>query len=84
VNRPLVILLQQQGTDEPDHGAFVGEDADDIGAAFDFAVETLERIGGMDFRPVLAGEVHIGEDVGFGLVEQAGEFWLSNRFQLWL
>ena len=54
--RPFVILCQQQGTEEPDHGAFVGEDANDIGAAFDFAVETLERVGGVDFRPVLAGK----------------------------
>ena len=31
----------------------VGEDADDLGAALDLAVEPLQRIGGMDLRPVI-------------------------------
>ena len=47
------------GANEPDDGIVVGEDADDIGAALDLAVEPLERVCGVDFRPVRAGEVHI-------------------------
>ena len=70
---PPIILLQQQGADEPDDGVVVGKDTDDIGAAFDLAIEPFERVGGVDFRPVLAGNIHVGEHVGFGLVEQSCE-----------
>ena len=38
---PFVVLLGQDGADEPDNGASVGEDADDVGAAADLAVEAL-------------------------------------------
>ncbi len=31
-----VILLQEDGADEPDDGRVIGEAADDFGAAFDF------------------------------------------------
>jgi hypothetical protein len=33
LSEPLIILLEQDGADEPDDGFFVREDADDIGAA---------------------------------------------------
>jgi hypothetical protein len=42
---PFVILFQQNGTDQPDDGRFVGEDADDVGAPLDLAVQSFERIG---------------------------------------
>ncbi len=43
-------------------------------APLDFAVQSLQRIGGVDLGAVLRGEVHVGEHVGLGLVQQAGEF----------
>ena len=42
---PFIVLLEEEGADEPDHGGFVREDADDIGAAFDLAIEPFERVG---------------------------------------
>jgi len=39
------VLLEQEGADEPDHGVVVGEDADDIGAAFDLAIEPIVTPG---------------------------------------
>ena len=41
---PFVILLDQDGSDETDDGFLVGEDADDVGAAFDLAVEALDGL----------------------------------------
>ena len=38
---PFVVLLGQDGADEPDDRAAVGEDPDDVGAAADLAVEAL-------------------------------------------
>jgi hypothetical protein len=43
LNGPLVVLFEQDGTDEPGDGRFVGEDADDLGPALDLAVEALQR-----------------------------------------
>ena len=46
---PFVVLLEQDGADEADDGLFVREDADDVGAALDLAVEALERVRAVDF-----------------------------------
>ena len=40
---------------------------------FDLAVEAFDRIGGMQLGPMLSEERHVGEHVGFGLVEEAGK-----------
>ena len=40
---PLVVLLGEHGADGPDQGVAVGEDADDVGAAADLAVEPFLR-----------------------------------------
>jgi len=36
-----VILLEQDGADQSDDAGVIGEDADDIGASFDFFIEAL-------------------------------------------
>jgi len=41
---PFVVLFEQDRADEPGDGGLVGEDADDLGAALDLAVEALERV----------------------------------------
>ena len=46
---------------EPDEGAVVGEDPDDVGAAADLAVESLERVRGAQLRPVVGREHVEGE-----------------------
>ena len=43
---PFVILFQKDSLDEPDDCRLGGKDADDIGAAFDLAVEPFEAVGG--------------------------------------
>jgi len=54
-------------------GIFVREDADDIGTPLDLAIETLDRIDGVDFWPMIFREAHEGEDVGFRVVHERGE-----------
>lgn len=70
---PFVVLFKQQGADESDDRGFVGEDADDLAATLDLAVEALERVGGVELRAVLGREAHVGQHIGFGLIEQGGE-----------
>ena len=60
-----------QGADEAGDGILVGEDADHFGAPLDLADRPLQRIGGVDLRPMVLGEAH--EGVGLGLVEEGGE-----------
>jgi hypothetical protein len=39
---PLIILLEQHGADRPLNCSFIGEDLDEIGAAFDLLLEPFE------------------------------------------
>jgi len=41
LDRPFVVLFEQQRPDQTRDGVFIGEDADNIGASLDFAVEAL-------------------------------------------
>ena len=74
VSRPLdcqfVVLLQEQCSDQPDYRGFVGEDADDVAAAFDVGVEPFEGVGRVDLGAMLGGELHVGQHVGLGLVHE--------------
>src|SRR5271166_3905896 len=72
---PFVVLFEEYGSDESGDGFVVGENANDFGPSFDFAVEPLEAMGGMDLGPVIDGEAHLGEDVVLGLVHEEGELW---------
>jgi len=69
---PLVVLLGQDRADEPDQGGAVGEDADDVGAAADLAVEALLRVVGPGLAPDLLREGGEREDVGAGRVQVRG------------
>ena len=53
---PLVILLEKHRADQADDRVLIWEDADDIGAAFDFLVQALERVGGVQLAAVRAGK----------------------------
>ena len=75
LNRLFIVLFEQQCADEARDGAYIGEDADDVGASLDLAVETLERIDGVDFRSMIFRESHEGEHVSLGLVHERGELW---------
>src|SRR5438046_2152564 len=51
-DQPLVVLLDQHRAGEADRAVVIGEYADDVGAAADLAVDTLERIGRAQLGPV--------------------------------
>jgi hypothetical protein len=42
---PFVVLLEEDGADEADHGSFVGENPDHLGSALHLAVQALEGVG---------------------------------------
>lgn len=54
---PLVVLLGEDRTDQADDRRAVREDADDVGAPAQLAVEPLLRVGRPDLAPVVAVEV---------------------------
>ena len=45
LDRPLIVLFKQQCADEADDGGFIGEDADNLAAALDLAIESFEWVG---------------------------------------
>ena len=49
---PFVVGLDQDGAGEAEQGFGVGEDTDDVGAAFDLLVDPLQGVGGPDLLPV--------------------------------
>lgn len=53
--------------------ASLGEDADDIGATLHFLVQSFQRVGGMDYGPVLGREAHVGKHVELAVVHEGGE-----------
>ena len=53
---PLLALLEQDGADQAGDGLPVGEDLDNVGAALDLGVDTLDGVVGPDFLPVLPGK----------------------------
>jgi hypothetical protein len=41
---PFVVLLEQHRADQPDNRGFIGENANNVGAALDFFVEPFQRV----------------------------------------
>ena len=70
---PFVALLEQDGAYQACDGGFVREDAVDLGAALDLAVQALQRVGGVQLGSVLNREGHVGQHVGPRPVHQGGE-----------
>ncbi|GJF32771.1 hypothetical protein KNE206_54710 [Kitasatospora sp. NE20-6] len=60
---PFVALLGQDGADQADGRAAVGEDPDDVGAATDLLVQPLLRVVRPDRLPDRSGEGGEGEQV---------------------
>jgi hypothetical protein len=77
-DEPFVVLFDDDAGGEPDQGAVVGEDADDVGAASDLAVDSFERVGRAQLRLVRDREGVEGEQVVLGFFEQRGD--LRQRF----
>ena len=53
---PFITGLGQDGADEAQQGGFIGKEAGDAGAAFEFFVHPFERIGGAQTALMLAGK----------------------------
>ena len=54
---PFIVLFEQDGADETRDRVFIGKDADDLGSAFDLAVEAFERVRTVQLGAVLGREV---------------------------
>jgi hypothetical protein len=54
-DQPLIVLLDAEHPGEPDQRAVIGEDANDIGAPADLAVEALQRLVDLSLRQWVAG-----------------------------
>ena len=50
---PIVAGFAEERRDQAQEGGFIGEDAGDAGAAFEFLVDAFQRIGGA--HPLLVG-----------------------------
>lgn len=70
LDRPFIVLLEQDGADQSGDRGLVGKDPDHLGAALDLAVQALQRIGVVKLGPVLGREAHIGQDIGLCRVHQ--------------
>ena len=62
-----VVLLGQDGADQARDRGPVGEDAYNVGAAAQFAVEPLLWVVAPDLAPHVLGERGVGEHVGCGV-----------------
>jgi hypothetical protein len=51
----------------------VGEDADDVGAPLDLAVEALDWVDTVQLGTMWSGEGHLGQHIGFSLIPERGE-----------
>ena len=71
---PFVVLFDGDRAGEARQRGRVGEYPDDVGAAFDFFVDPLERVRGPDLAPILVGEGREGEKVVAGVGEHACDF----------
>jgi len=60
------------------HGGLVGEDADHVGPSLHLLVQSFDRIGRMELRPVGLGKGHEGDDVGFGVIHQGRQLGKSG------
>jgi predicted amidophosphoribosyltransferase len=68
-----VVLFDGQHAGQADQALVVGEDAHDVGAPGDLAVEALQRIRRAQLRPVRRREGVAGEDVFLGVGQHAGD-----------
>ena len=70
---PLLVLFEQDGSDQAGDGLPVGEDLDNVGAALDLAAQALDGVVGPDLLPVLPGEGRKRGQVGLGVGEHVGD-----------
>ena len=70
---PLIVLFEQDRTDEAGDGFLVWEDAHHLGAALDLAIEPFDWIGGVQLRAMGCREGHVSQHIGFGFIHEDGK-----------
>lgn len=70
---PLLVLFEQDGSDQAGDAVPVGEDLHDVGAALDLATQALDGVVGPDLGPVLPGEGCKRGQIRFGLGEHVSD-----------
>lgn len=70
LQRPFVVLLEQQGAHEAADRGLVWEDVHDLGAALDLPVVPLERVGAVNLGAVLRREANVRERIVLVLLHQ--------------
>ena len=71
---PFVAGFGEDGTDEAQEGGFVGKEAGDAGAAFEFFIDAFERVAGAQAALVLAREGESGKALREVFLHPGGEF----------
>jgi hypothetical protein len=71
---PFITGFGEDGAAEAQEGGFIGEEAGDAGAAFEFFIHALEWIGGAQAALVLAGKGEGGEALRQVFLHPGGEF----------
>ena len=66
---PFFVLFEQDGADQAGDGVAVGEYLDDVGAAFDFGVDSFDGVVRPDLLPVFGWEGRERGQVGFDAVQ---------------
>ncbi len=71
---PIVADFGEQGGDEAEEGGFLGKEAGDAGATFEFLIHALQRIGRAEFFLVGQRQGERGEALGEIFFQPRGEF----------
>ena len=71
---PFVAGFGEDGRDEAQEGSFVGKEAGDAGAAFEFFIDAFERVAGAQAALVVAGEGESGEALREVFLHPGGQF----------
>ena len=70
------MLLAGQSADEAEAALLVGEDANDVGAAFEFLVETFEHVGALDVFVMFARLAVEGPGLLDVVFDPGAELWI--------
>lgn len=74
LNRPFIVLFEQQRAGEMKNGGFVRKDANHIGPPFHLAVQSFECVRAVQLGSMLARNVEVGEHLMLGLLHHPFEF----------
>jgi hypothetical protein len=70
----LVLLFQQNGSNQSYHRIAIGENPDDIGTAPNFAIQPLQRIRRVDPLPMHFRKRHLRQHIFFRFLQDLHRF----------